>query len=95
MAASSKAWVLRPFAWYDCGFESLRGHECLSLVKCCVFFQVEVSARVRSLIQRSPVQCGVFQCDRESSIMRSRPTELHVDIFVVSMFYVGTKVAAL
>jgi hypothetical protein len=28
---------LRPFACWDCGFESRRGHECLSLVSvvCC------------------------------------------------------------
>jgi hypothetical protein len=34
---------LRPFVCWDCGFESRRGHECLSLVivVCC---QVEVSA---------------------------------------------------
>jgi hypothetical protein len=34
---------LRPFAYWDCGFESSRGHGCLSVlsVVCC---QVEVSA---------------------------------------------------
>jgi len=28
---------------------------------CCVCFQVEVSAMGRSLIQRSPTECGVFE----------------------------------
>jgi hypothetical protein len=39
----SKAWVCCPFACWDCGFESSRGHGCLSRmsVLCC---QVEVSA---------------------------------------------------
>ena len=42
----------RPSCW-DCGFESHRGHECLSFVSvvCC---QVEVSETGRSLVQRSP-----------------------------------------
>jgi len=33
-------------------------------------FQVEVSASGRSLVQRSPNECGVSECDRETSIMR-------------------------
>ena len=43
-------------------------YECLSLesVVCC---QV-VSASDRSLVQRSPTECGVPECDREASIMR-------------------------
>ena len=38
-----------------------RGHRCLSLVSvvCC---QVEVSAVSRSLVQRSPTDCGVSSC---------------------------------
>ena len=36
-------------------------------VVCC---QVEVSASGRSLYQRSPTECGVSECDRESSIIR-------------------------
>jgi hypothetical protein len=41
----------------------------MSLVSivCC---QVEVFASGRSLVQRSPTECGVSQCDREASIMR-------------------------
>jgi hypothetical protein len=42
------------------------GHACLSLVSvvCC---QVEVSATGWSLVQRSPTECGVSECDREAS----------------------------
>jgi hypothetical protein len=29
-----------------------------------------VSATGRSLVQRSPTECGVSECDREASIMR-------------------------
>ena len=35
-----------------------------------VLCQVEVSASGWSLIQRSPTECGVSECDREASIMR-------------------------
>ena len=50
-------------------FESRQGHGCLSLVSvvCCY---VEVSVSDRSLVQRGPTECGVSECDRESSIMR-------------------------
>jgi len=47
---------------------------CLSVVRvvCC---QVEVSATGRSLVQRSPTECGVSKCDREASpTRRSWPT---------------------
>jgi hypothetical protein len=37
-------------------------------VVCC---QVEVSATGRSLVRRSPTECGVPECDREASTMRS------------------------
>ena len=52
---------LRPLAFWNCLFESRRGHECLSfsIVVCC---QVEVSAMSRSLVQRSPTDCGVSLC---------------------------------
>jgi hypothetical protein len=50
--------VLRPLACWDWGFESRKGHGCLSLVTvvCC---QVEVFASDRSLVQRRPTECGV------------------------------------
>jgi hypothetical protein len=36
-----------------------------------VCYQVEVSASGRSLVQRSPSECGVSnECDREFSIMK-------------------------
>jgi hypothetical protein len=60
---------LRPLACWDCGFELHRHYGCLSVVSvvCC---QVEVSASGWSLVQRSPTECGVSECDREASIMR-------------------------
>jgi hypothetical protein len=59
---------LRRFAWWDCGFESLRVmHFCLFWLLCC---QVEVSASGWSLAQRSPTECGVAKSDREAGIMR-------------------------
>jgi len=47
---------LRPLASWDCGFESRRGHRCLSLVSvvCC---HIKVSVKGRSLVQRSPTEC--------------------------------------
>jgi len=48
------------------------GWMCVSLVSvvCC---QVEVSATGWSLVQRRPTECGVSECDRETSIIRRRP----------------------
>ena len=65
---------LQSLVCWDCGFESRRWHGCLSLVNvvCC---QVEVSASGWSLVQRSPTDCVVSVCDRESLIkMRLWPT---------------------
>ena len=60
---------LRLLAYWDCGFESRWGRGCLSLVRvvCC---QIEVSASGLSLVQRSPTECYVSECDREALIMR-------------------------
>jgi len=54
-------WSQRPLDCWDRGFESHRGHGCLSLVSvvCC---QVEVSATSWSLVQRSPTDCGESLC---------------------------------
>jgi hypothetical protein len=41
---------------------------------CVVFCLVEVSATDRSLVQRSPTECGVSECDRGTSERRPRPT---------------------
>ena len=55
---------LRSLACCDCGFESRRGRECLSIVNV-VCRQAEVSATGRSLIQRSPTKCvRVTECDQ-------------------------------
>ena len=52
---------LRPRACWDCDYESRRRYGCLSVVSvvCC---QVEVSATNRSLVQRSPTDCGASLC---------------------------------
>jgi hypothetical protein len=52
--------------------KSRLGHGCLSLVSvvCC---QVEVSATGWSLVQRSPTECGVSECDRKASKKMRRP----------------------
>ena len=51
------------------GFESRRELESLSfvIVVCC---QVDVYRLDWSLLQRSPTECDVSECDREASIMR-------------------------
>jgi len=49
-------------AYWDCGFESRRGHECLSLLSV-VFFQVQISASGSPLVQRSPNECGMSEYD--------------------------------
>jgi len=65
VAAQSEGLVFWLLACWDCGFESCWQHECLSLesVLCC---QVEVSVTGRSLVQRSPTECGLSECDRRS-----------------------------
>jgi len=59
---------LRQLACWDGGFESRRGHGCLSVVSvvCC---QVEVFVSGCSLSQRSPAEC-VGEC--VSVIMKTR-----------------------
>ena len=51
---------VRPLVCGDRGFESRRGHGCLSFVGV-VCRQVEVSATGRSLVQRIPTDCGVSE----------------------------------
>ena len=66
--------VLRLLSCWDCGFESRRGYGRLLLV-IVVFCQVEVSATGWSLIRMSPKDCGVPECDFQTSTMRMpRPT---------------------
>jgi hypothetical protein len=57
---------LRSLTCWDCGFEFRRGHGWLFFV-CC---EVEVSARDRSLVQRSHTECFVCECDHEASTVR-------------------------
>jgi hypothetical protein len=38
--------------------------------ECCVMCHVEVFATGWSLVQRSPTECGVSECDREASLVR-------------------------
>jgi hypothetical protein len=52
---------LPSLACWDCGFDSHRGHGCLSVVSV-VRYQVEISAKDLSLVQRSPTDCGASLC---------------------------------
>jgi len=64
MAARPKVWAC------GCSLAGIGGSKgCLSLVSvvCC---QIRVSASGWSLVQRSPTECSVSECDREASIMR-------------------------
>jgi hypothetical protein len=49
----------------ETGKKSHRGHGCLSLVSVVCCCQVEASATSRSLVQWSPTDCGVSQCDQK------------------------------
>ena len=60
MAARSKEWVSIRSLAERLRVRIRRGHECLSFV-IFVCRQVEVSATGRSLIQRTPTECGVSQ----------------------------------
>ena len=56
---------LPPLTCWECGFESPRDTDVCR--EFCVLCQVEVSALGRSLVQRSPTECGVsIECDREA-----------------------------
>jgi hypothetical protein len=60
---------LRPLACWNCGFYSRREHKCLCVVnveEC----EVQVSAVGRSLVHRSPTECGVSVCDLETSTVK-------------------------
>jgi len=60
-------WTL---ACFNRGFESRRGHACVSHI--CLCCQVEVSASGWSLVQRNPADCGVSECESETSQKRLR-----------------------
>jgi len=60
---------LRPIACWDCGFESAGG------MVVCLLNLLYVVRSGWSLVHRSTAECGVSECDLETSIMRkSRPT---------------------
>ena len=55
---------LRLLACWDYGFEFRQEHGCLSVVNV-VFCHIQLSASVRSLVQRSPNECVcVIECDQ-------------------------------
>ena len=59
---------LRPLTCRDCGFESRRRHGCLFAVSDVCYHDG------RNLSQWSPTECGMSECDRGNSQMRSRAT---------------------
>jgi len=62
---------VQPLACWDCWFEFRGGHGCLSVVSVvCCQVEVEVSASGCLLTQRSATDCGVSECDLETSTMR-------------------------
>jgi hypothetical protein len=74
VTAPSKASVCgRSLAGIVCSNPAGGMDVCLVSVVCC---QVEVSATGWSLVQRSPTECGVSECDREASTRRPRPTRV-------------------
>ena len=73
--------VLRPLACWDCGFESHRGHECLSVMCVVCWCQVEVSATSWSFAQRSPNRLWcVSMCDLETSWMANHTRSIWLSL---------------
>ena len=63
---------LRLLVWWDWGFDSRRGHGCLSLVSV-VYCQIEASVTGRSHVKRTPTKCDMSnECDREPHTGRLR-----------------------
>ena len=86
---------LRPVVDWDLGFESRRGHGCLSLVTV-----VSLSATSRSLVRRSHTECSGPECDVEiSSLSTPRHTRCcrnikqnecnYVTLHVLSWIFLG------
>ena len=68
VVARPKAWVCSRSVTVIAGSNTAKGMDTsLASVVCC---QVEVSSTERSLVQRSPTECGVSDCDLETSTMR-------------------------
>jgi len=74
MHLCGRAVVRRPLACWNGGFESRRRNACVSLVNV-VCFQINVSATGRSFVQRNPTECGISECEIETSKMRWLGTE--------------------
>ena len=66
MATESKAWVCSRLLVGNVGSNPAGAWVFLSFVSV-MFWHVEVSASGLSLVQRSPIECGVYECDREAS----------------------------
>jgi hypothetical protein len=65
VAARSKTWVGCRSLAKNAGLNPAGGKNiCLVSVVCC---QVEVSAKGRSFVQRSPTECSVSEYDRRTS----------------------------
>jgi hypothetical protein len=56
---------IQSLACWECGFESRLEQEYFSVtsVVCC---EVEFSTARQSLVQTSPIECGVSECDPET-----------------------------
>ena len=59
------------------------GYHCLVSVMC---WQVEVSATGRSLVQRSPTECGVSECDRRTSYKKPTHTKAVEACYVMCQY---------
>jgi hypothetical protein len=68
---------LLPLSCWDCRFEFRQGHWTPVYSECCVYCPVQVSASGCSLVQRSPTESGMSECDSEVSIKR-RPLPTRV-----------------
>jgi hypothetical protein len=74
VAAPSKAWVCSCSLSWDWEFETRWGNGSPSFVNV-VCYQVDVFAKGWSLVQRSPTEFGMPECDRgASSTRRPKPT---------------------
>jgi hypothetical protein len=68
VTARSKAWVCGGLLVGIAGSNSDGGIDVLFVNV--VFCHIKFTASARSLLQRSPAECGVSECDMEASIMR-------------------------
>jgi hypothetical protein len=55
-------------------------------VVCCL---VKVSVSGRSLVQKSPTECGVSQCDRKASIMSSWEWVVNAMLRLIYLHFIG------